>query len=309
MKKRYNDLNSWLQHRYGCRVHKISIDAGLSCPNRDGTISSSGCIYCNALGSGTGAHAKGLSITDQIIQSKSAIIKRFKAKKYLAYFQSFTNTYAPIETLKALYEEALAVKDVVGLSIGTRPDCINEPILKLLQGYANDYLIWLEYGLQSANDSTLLFINRGHTFKCFTDAVEMSQGRNLNICAHIILGLPNEGKKQLRKTAKAIANLGIDGIKLHLLYVIKGTWLEKLYEKKKYTCLEQQEYIDTVCDFIEYMPANIVIQRLTSDPHPRELVAPQWALNKQETMDLIKQTLENRDSYQGMKSLKNAKTK
>lgn len=307
MKKRYNDLNSWLQKMYGCRVHKISIDAGFSCPNRDGTISSSGCIFCNAHGSGTGAHAKGLSITDQIMNSKSAIIKRFKAKKYIAYFQSFTNTYAPVETLKALYEEALAVKDVVGLSIGTRPDCINEPILKLLQEYSTNYLIWLEYGLQSADDSTLTFINRGHTFQCFADAVKMSQGRNLKICAHVILGLPNEGKKHIRETAKAIANLGIDGVKLHLLYVIKGTLLENLYKEKKYTCLEQQEYVDAVCDFIEYMPDNIIIQRLTSDPHPKELVAPTWALNKQETTDLIKKTFEKRDSYQGMKSLENAK--
>ncbi|MCJ7774654.1 MAG: TIGR01212 family radical SAM protein, partial [Desulfobacterales bacterium] len=207
-----------------------------------------------------------------------------------------------IEKLKALYEEALAVEDVVGLSIGTRPDCISEPILKLLQEYASDYLIWIEYGLQSANNSTLLFINRGHDFKCFKGAVEMSQGRNLKICAHIILGLPNEGKKQIRETANAVANLGIDGIKLHLLYVIKDTKLEQLYNEGKYKCLEQQEYIDNVSDFLEYIPGNIVIQRLTSDPHRNELVAPAWALNKQETLDLIEKTLEKRDSYQGIKS-------
>ena len=304
MKKRYNDLNLWLQNIYGCRVQKITIDAGLSCPNRDGTISSSGCIYCNTLGSGTGAHSKGLSITHQLVQGKNALIKRYKANKFIAYFQSFSNTYAPLEKLRALYEEALAVEDVVGLSIGTRPDCISEPVLQLLQGYAQNYLVWIEYGLQSAHDSTLSFINRGHDFKCFVDAVKMSQGRHLKICAHIILGLPNEGKKQIRETAKAIADLGIDGIKLHLLYVIKGTRLEKLYQEGKYKCIEQQEYIDSVCDFLEYIPDNIVIQRLTSDPHPKELVAPAWALNKRKTLDLIEEMLEKRDTYQGMKSLR-----
>ncbi len=153
--KRYNDFNSYLRSIFGCRVQKITIDAGLSCPNRDGSISRDGCIYCNLKGSGTGAHEKGLSVTDQIIQGKIALAKRYKAKKFLAYFQSFSNTYAPIDTLKNLYEQALAIEDVVGLSIGTRPDCVDDPILKLLQGYAENHLIWIEYGLQSAHDSTL----------------------------------------------------------------------------------------------------------------------------------------------------------
>jgi len=304
MKKRYNDLNSWLRNIYGCRVQKITIDAGLSCPNRDGTISSSGCIYCNALGSGTGAHAKGLSITDQIIEGKRTLSKRYNANKFIAYFQSFSNTYAPLEHLRSLYEEALAVEDIVGISVGTRPDCISEPVLQLLQGYSRNNLVWVEYGLQSANDSTLMFINRGHDFKCFLDAVEMSQGRNLKICVHIILGLPGEGKEQIRETAKVVANLGIDGIKLHLLYVIKGTKLEELYNNGEYKCLEQQQYIDYVCDFLEYIPDDIVIQRLTSDPHRNELIAPAWALHKQETLDLIMKTLEKRDAYQGIKSLR-----
>jgi len=302
MQKRYNDLNSWLQNIYGCRVHKITLDAGLSCPNRDGTISSSGCIYCNSLGSGTGAYAKGLSITDQLVKSKRAIIKRYKAKKFIAYFQSFSNTYAPLKTLQSLYEEALAVQDVVGLSIGTRPDCINAPVLNLLQGYAQDYLIWIEYGLQSAHDSTLRFINRGHDFKCFVDAVELSRARNLKICAHVILGLPGEGSKQVRETANILAGLGIDGIKLHLLYVIKGTRLAELYREGKYQCLEQQEYIDNVCDFLERIPDNVVIQRLTSDPHPNELIAPVWALDKRGTLDGIDKTLEERNTRQGAKS-------
>jgi radical SAM protein (TIGR01212 family) len=299
IRKRYNDFNSYLRSIFGCRVQKITIDAGLSCPNRDGSISRDGCIYCNFRGSGTGAHEKGLSVTDQIIQGKIALAKRYKAKKFLAYFQSFSNTYAPIDTLKNLYEQALAIEDVVGLSIGTRPDCVDDPILELLQGYAENHLIWIEYGLQSANDSTLAFINRGHDFECFKQAVDATKNRGIKICVHVILGLPNERKAHMLKTADAIAGLEMDGIKIHLLYVVKGTKLDRLYNRKKYKCLEQEEYVDIVCDFIERIPKNMVIQRLTGDPHPEELVAPDWSIKKAETLALIKETLEKRDSWQG----------
>ncbi len=299
MHKRYNDFNTYLRSIFGCRVQKITIDAGLSCPNRNGTISTGGCIYCNALGSGTGAHAKGLSVTDQIIQGKRALSKRYKAKKFIAYFQSFSNTYGPFDRLKNLYEQALAIENVVGLSIGTRPDCVDEPILELLQGYADNYLVWIEYGLQSANDSTLAFINRGHDVKCFKKAVLATKNRGIKICAHVILGLPNEKKAHLLETARAISDTGIDGIKIHLLYVVRGTTLDKLYAAGEYRCLEQQQYADLVCDFLEHIPKNMVIQRLTGDPHPEELVAPMWALKKTENMALIKETLEKRDSWQG----------
>jgi len=299
VKQRYNDLNTYLRNLFGCRVQKISIDAGLSCPNRDGTLSTGGCIYCNALGSGTGAYAKGLSITDQLVQGKEALSRRYKAKKFIAYFQSFSNTYAPVDKLKSLYDEALAVNGVVGLSIGTRPDCINEAILELLQSYAKDYLIWIEYGLQSAHDSTLALINRGHNFQAFQKAVDATKNRGIKICAHVILGLPDEDRNNMLETAKVIANIGIDGVKIHLLYVIKGTPLEKLYREGKYRCLEQQEYAELVCDFLEYLPSDMVIQRLTGDPHPDELVAPEWSLKKTETLKMIKDILEKRDSWQG----------
>ena len=299
MHKRYNDFNTYLRSIFGCRVQKITIDAGLSCPNRNGTISTGGCIYCNTRGSGSGAHAKGLSVTDQIIQGKRALSKRYKAKKFIAYFQSFSNTYGPFDRLKNLYEQALAIENVVGLSIGTRPDCVNEPILKLLQGYADNYLVWIEYGLQSANDSTLAFINRGHDVTCFKKAVHATKNRGIKICAHVILGLPNEKKAHLLETARVISDMGIDGIKIHLLYVVRGTTLDKLHSAGKYKCLEQQQYADLVCDFLEHIPKNMVIQRLTGDPHPEELVAPMWALKKTENMALIKETLEKRDSWQG----------
>jgi len=299
MRQRYNDFNTYLKNIFGCRVQKITIDAGLSCPNRDGTISTGGCIYCNVRGSGTGAHIKGLSVIDQIVTAKSALFKRYKAKKFIAYFQSFTNTYGPFNTLKHLYEQALSVEDVVGISIGTRPDCVNEPILDLLQGYVENYLVWIEYGLQSANDSTLALINRGHDFNCFKAAVDGTKNRGINICAHVILGLPQEKKVHMLQTARAIADMEIDGIKLHLLYVIKGTKLDKLYRTNKYRCLEQNEYIDIVCDFLERIPKHMVIQRLTGDPHPNELVAPTWSLKKTETIALVRKTLETRDTWQG----------
>ena len=299
MHKRYNNFNTYLRNIFGCRVQKITIDAGFSCPNRDGTISTRGCIYCNVRGSGTGAHATGLSVTEQLLQGKRALSKRYKAKKFIAYFQAFSNTYAPFDKLKSLYEEALEVDDVVGLSIGTRPDCVDESVLELLQGYGKKYLVWIEYGLQSVHDATLAFINRGHDFKCFKKTVAATKNRGIKICAHVILGLPNEKKTDMLKTARAVASMEIDGLKIHLLYVVKGTKLHKLYAAGKYRCLEQHEYVDLVCDFLERIPKNMIIQRLTGDPHPEELVAPMWSKKKMETMDLIKETLEKRDSWQG----------
>ena len=299
MHKRYNNFNTYLRNIFGCRVQKITIDAGFSCPNRDGTISTRGCIYCNVRGSGTGAHATGLSVTEQLLQGKRALSKRYKAKKFIAYFQAFSNTYASFDKLKSLYEEALEVDDVVGLSIGTRPDCVDESVLELLQGYGKKYLVWIEYGLQSVHDATLAFINRGHDFKCFKKTVAATKNRGIKICAHVILGLPNEKKTDMLKTARAVANMGIDGLKIHLLYVVKGTKLDILYSAGKYRCLEQHEYVDLVCDFLERIPKNMIIQRLTGDPHPEELVAPMWSKKKMETMDLIKETLEKRDSWQG----------
>jgi radical SAM protein (TIGR01212 family) len=298
-KKRYNDLNSYLRNLYGCRVQKITIDAGLTCPNRDGSISSGGCIYCNTRGSGTGAHANGLTVAHQLRNGKKSLSKRYKAKKFIAYFQSFSNTYAPLHQLRHLYEEALAVDDIVGLSIGTRPDCVDDPVLDLLQNYAKQHLVWIEYGLQSASDATLAFINRGHDVQCFRDAVKKTKHRGIKICAHVILGLPHETRRDMLHTAETIARLGLDGVKLHLLYVVKGTRLETFYQQGGFKCLEQKEYVDLVCDFLERIPFEIVVQRLTGDPHRPELAAPAWSLKKPETLKLIQKTLEERDSWQG----------
>jgi radical SAM protein (TIGR01212 family) len=299
MPNRYYDLNSYFHRLFGQRVHKLSVDAGFTCPNRDGRISSAGCIYCNARGSGTGAHAKGLSVAEQLTANKAAVAKRFKAKKFMAYFQAFSNTYAPLETLKKVYNEALAVPDVVGLAIGTRPDCISESILDLLSAYARTHLLWVEYGLQSIHDQTLLRIHRGHDFACFREAVEVTRKRGIAVCAHVILGLPGETREHMLETARALARMEIEGVKLHLLYVVKDTALETLFRKGGYRCLEQREYVELVCDFLEHLPPEMVIQRLTGDPHRDELVAPAWSLKKGETLRLIQETLESRDSWQG----------
>ena len=300
-KKPYRDLNTYFRSLFGCRVHKVTVDAGFSCPNRDGSLSTGGCIYCNAKGSGTGAHGQGVSITQQIERSKARIARRFKTNKLMAYFQSFTNTYAPVDRLKALFDEALAVENVVGLAIGTRPDCVAPPVLDLLEGYAKKHLIWIEYGLQSAHNRTLALINRGHDVACFEEAVAAARNRNINICAHVILGLPGETRQDMRETAEALAATGIDGIKLHLLYVVRETPMETLLRNGDYRCLEQREYAERVCDFIERLPETMIIQRLTGDPHPKELAAPAWSLQKKETLDLIHHVFEERNTWQGKK--------
>ena len=300
-KKRYSDYNSYLRGLFGQRVQKISIDAGLSCPNRDGLLSRKGCIYCNSKGSGSGMFARGLSIEEQIKTGKIGMIKKYKAKKFLAYFQSYTNTYTTCEHMKQMYDEALSCEGMVGMAIGTRPDCVDTQKLDLIESYTKDYLIWLEYGLQSVHDATLKTINRGHTFKDFFNAVELTQGRGINICAHVILGLPGEDKKMMLKTAKILAHSPINGVKIHLLYVIKGTHLAKMWKNGDYIPMEQEEYVETVCDFLELLPDRIIIQRITGDPHSDELQAPLWAGRYRETFNMIQHTLEKRDSFQGMR--------
>ena len=299
MKNRYYDLNTYFKTIFGHRVHKIALDAGLSCPNRDGTLSRGGCIYCNARGSGTGLYQKGQSITEQIETAKAFLAKRYKAKEFIAYFQSFTNTYAPLPRLRQLYDEALSAADVAGLSIGTRPDCVDEDILSLLESYGKTRLIWIEYGLQSAHDRTLARINRGHDFKAFEKAVQMTRNRGLRICAHVILGLPGETREDMLETARIVSGMGLDGIKFHVLYVVRGTPLEAMYRRRDYQCLTQEAYVDILCTFLALLPETMVIQRLTGDPHPDELVAPAWTLNKRETRERIHRTLEEKDLYQG----------
>ena len=295
---RYRDLNTALREHFGCRVQKISLDAGMTCPNRDGTLGDGGCIYCNVRGSGTGL-SRHYSITEQLERGKAKLTRRYKAKKFIAYFQSFSNTYASPQDLKDLYLEALAVEDVVGLAIGTRPDCVPDSVLDLLSELNQRTYLWIEYGLQSAHDRTLELINRGHHLDTFVDAVERSRQRELNICVHVILGLPEEDKTDMLATARALGKLDIQAVKIHLLYVIENTALAELYLRGDYRCLSRKEYVDIVCDFLALLPPQVVIHRLTGDAHPGELLAPKWALDKQTNLQAIRETLRRRNLWQG----------
>jgi len=295
----YLDLNFYLRRRFGERVQKITLDAGLTCPNRDGRVGVGGCLYCNERGSGTGAWARGLTITQQLEEGISRLKTRYGARKFIAYFQSFSNTYAPLNGLKGLYQEALAFPEVVGLSIGTRPDCLADEVLELLAGYARQYLVWLELGLQSAHDATLARLNRGHDVACFSEAVGRAAARGLEVIAHVILGLPGEGPEEMAATAAYLAGLPFKGVKIHLLYVIRGSGLAGLYEAGEYQCLSETEYVQSVVDFIELLPPHSVIHRLTGDPHPEELLAPDWCLNKSRVLRLIKEEFSRRGSRQG----------
>lgn len=297
--RRYNDFNGFLRRTFGVRVHKISLDAGLGCPNRDGTISSAGCIYCNERGSGTGAWQQGLSVREQILRAQTYLRKRFKAEKFLAYFQSFSNTYAPQKRLEALYREALEPDDMAGLCIGTRPDCVPEETLAMIQGFTEAYMVWLEYGLQSFHNRTLTLINRGHTVKAFLDAVQRTRMRGINVCVHVILGLPGEDTRDMMETADRLSMLDIQGIKIHLLYVVKGTPLARLYEREEYACLTREEYVDILISFLARLRPDIIIQRLTGDPHPEDLLAPSWALDKGKVLALIQARMEEEDAWQG----------
>ncbi|GKT07834.1 TIGR01212 family radical SAM protein [Desulforhabdus sp. TSK] len=297
--KPYRDYNSYLRELFGCRVQKITLDAGLTCPNRDGTLGTGGCIYCNERGSGTGAAQQSKSITEQLANAKAYLKRRYKAIKFLGYFQSFTNTYAPLPRLRSLYAEALSDPDVVGLTIGTRPDCVSEEVLDHLQELSQQRLIWLEYGLQSANDDTLSRIHRGHDVAAFESALRRTRERGIPVCAHVILGLPGEDRELMLNTARFVANHDIQSVKIHLLYVVRGTPLESWYEQGQYQCLSREEYVSMAAEFLTLLPPHVIIQRLTGDPHPEELVAPSWALEKSENLRALHAYMEKYGLYQG----------
>jgi hypothetical protein len=296
--KPYYDLNTFLRERFGCRVQKISLDAGLGCPNRDGSKGRGGCIYCNERGSGTGKAAN-QSLTEQLVSAKSFLAERYKARKFLGYFQSFSNTYASLPVLKRLYNEVLADPDVVGLCIGTRPDCVDEEKLDYLAELAGSALIWVEYGLQSAHEATLAAINRGHGVDAFREAVRRSRDRGLLTCAHVVLGLPGESREDMLETACFLAEQGVDAVKIHGLYVVRGTRLHQLYGTGDYRPLRREEYVPLVGDFLARLPGWMVVQRITGDPHRQELVAPEWMLDKKRNLQEIQQYMVANGLVQG----------
>ncbi len=298
--KRYNTFSEELKRTFGYRVHRISVDAGFTCPNRDGTIGTDGCIYCGAAGSGSFGIARGLSVAAQLEEGKEVMVRKYKARKFIAYFQPYSNTYAPVERLAFLYDEALAVPDIVGLIVGTRPDCLPPEILDLLAGYARKCWFWLELGLQSPHDRTLTAINRGHDFAAFAAAVSACRSREIRVCAHVILGLPGESRAEMLRTAEILNGLGVDGVKLHLLHVMRGTRLAEMYERGEFAVMERDDYVGLVCDFLELLDPRTSIQRLTGDGG-RYLVAPLWSLAKFEVLNAIDVELERRGSCQGSK--------
>ncbi len=299
--KRYYDLKSYWINRFGCRVHKLPIDAGFTCPNRDGRVASGGCIYCDGRGSALRQAGALPAVGDQIRRGKAFYKARGKSEKFVAYFQTFTNTYAPVVRLRALYDEALADEEVIGLSIGTRPDCVPDETLAMIRSYAERSHVWLEFGLQSIHDRTLAAINRGHDSACFRDAVRRAAGGPILICVHVIVGLPGESRGEILETAREIAALPIQGIKIHSLLALAGTELGARYQRGEVETMAREEYVGTVCDILELLPPEMVVQRLTAEGYREIFLGPEWAGNKLAVLSAIDRELERRDSWQGKK--------
>jgi uncharacterized protein len=297
--KRYNAFSDELKRTFGCRVHRIAVDAGFTCPNRDGSLGTDGCIYCGGKGSGAHGILANATITEQITAGKEVMLRKYKAQQFLAYFQAYSNTYAPVDRLRSHYDEALAVDDVVGLIVGTRPDCLPEETVDLLGDYARRTYFWLELGLQSPWDRTLTLLRRGHDFAVFQNAARACRERNIRLCAHVILGLPGETRDEMLQTAAILNDVGIAGVKIHLLHVMKGTALEELYRQGSVPLLDRDEYVGVVCDFLERLRPEMSIQRLTGDGGHEHLIAPLWSLKKFEVLNAIDHELERRGSRQG----------
>jgi len=298
--KRYNAFSVELKRVFGRRVQRISIDAGFSCPNRDGSLSSEGCIFCGGHGSGSHGILRNLSVADQIEDGKEVMLRKYKASQFIAYFQAYSNTYAPLERLRELYSTALAAPDVVGLIIATRPDCLPDDVLSYLAEINQLSYLWLELGLQSIHDKSLAFINRCHDHACSVDAIKRARARGLRVCVHIILGLPGETRDEILAMAEELNRLGVEGVKLQLLHVMKGTRLAELYERGEVSLLGRDEYVGLVCDFLERLNPSVQIHRLTGDGGRDNLVAPLWSLKKFEVLNLIDAELERRGTGQGV---------
>ncbi len=293
----------YLKDVFGEKIYKVSVDAGLTCPNRDGTIGTGGCVYCDnsAFTPALSGKVQGDTVKEQLEGGIIRVREKTGAEKFLAYFQPHTNTYAPKEKLEALFREALSVRGVVGLAIGTRPDCAGDDVLDMLEGLARETHLWVEYGLQSASDDTLRLINRCHDAAAFEDAVIRTRGRNIKTCAHVIIGLPGETPDDWTRTVKLVSALGLDGIKFHHLHVVRGTALEEMYEQGKVRVLSFGEYADFLAKAIETLPPDMVVQRLFGWAPPDALVAPDWSMTRQETQVALEKFFKERDVLQGRK--------
>ncbi len=299
--KRYYTYDFYLKNKFGCKVFKVPLDAGFTCPNRDGTIGIGGCIFCNSQGSGefSGDSLDGLET--QFEKMKNVLHKKWPVAKYIAYFQAFTNTYAPLEILRKSFETFINVDNVVGISIATRPDCLPENILDYLENLSKKTELWVELGLQTINDKTAKLINRGYDYNVFLNAVKELRKRNINITVHIINGLPYETKKDMIDTIKSLSKLDIQGVKIHSLNILKNTELARLYLSTNFYIMSFEEYIDLLVEQLEHLRENIVVQRISGDAIPSELIEPKWSINKRNIANSLDKKMSMLDTYQGIK--------
>lgn len=303
--KRYYTLDYFYKHKFNSKVFKVSLNGGFTCPNKDGKVGIGGCIYCSKSGSGEYAGDVKKDLVTQFNEVKEMMLKKWPKAKYIGYFQANTNTYAPLEELKEKYETILKLDNVVGLNIATRPDAISEECLNYLEELSKKTYLTIELGLQTIHDKTSKFINRCHTLECFENMVKELRKRNINIVVHIINGLPYETKEMMIDTVKYLSKLDIQGIKIHMLSILKDTKLAEIYNDNKFKLITRNEYIDIVCDQLEYLREDIVVHRITGDPKVSDLIEPDWLIKKVTILNDIDKEMSKRNSYQGIKYNKN----
>ncbi|MDO5540105.1 MAG: TIGR01212 family radical SAM protein [Eubacteriales bacterium] len=301
--KPYRSLDWQLRKNFGEKVYKLALNGGMTCPNRDGKIGTGGCIFCSAGGSGDFAADKRLSVTEQIRTQKEALREKKPARKYIAYFQAYTNTYAPVDYLEKIFMEAMDDEEVVVLSVATRPDCLPEEILDLLERLNKIKPVWVELGLQTMHEDTAKFIRRGYSLKCFEHAVSELRKRGVEVIVHVILGLPGEDGKRILQTVEYLNNMDIQGIKLQLLHILEGTDLGKLYQAGSVPVMTMEEYIDTVIECLEHLSPQITVHRLTGDGPKDILLAPLWSSRKRTVLNMIHSRMKERGSFQGKQIL------
>lgn len=282
----YRSFNEYCREQFGCKVYKLSIDAGFTCPNRDGTLGTGGCIFCSGAGAGEFAE-RGDSVTAQLERAKARVAHKNAGGKYLAYFQAFTNTYAPVEKLEALYREAMALSEVVGIAIGTRPDCLPEDVVALLERLNREKPVLVELGLQTVHERSAAYIRRGYVNQVYFDAVARLKTAGIHVVTHIILGLPGENPEMAAQTTRQAVEAGTDGVKFHLLHVLRGTDLERDYREGRFRCLELEEYAHWLKTCLQELPPEVVVHRITGDGAKRDLVAPLWSGDKKRVLNFL----------------------
>ena len=300
MEERYYSLNRYLRQTFGEKIYKLALDGGMTCPNRDGTIGTGGCIFCSAGGSGDFAEGRCASVAEQIQRAKERIRKKTDAAKFIAYFQSYTNTYAPVEYLEKLFTEAIDQPEVAALSIGTRPDCLGGEVIALLERLNRIKPVWVELGLQTVHEDTARYIRRGYELPVYEDALSRLKAAGITVIVHVILGLPGEDREKMLATIDYLAgDHRPDGIKLQLLHVLEGTDLAADYREGKFRCMEMEEYFDLLFECMRRLPGDMVIHRLTGDGPKRSLIAPLWTADKKRVLNAMNRELEKRDVWQG----------